>query len=51
LPTAQESRRVTEVYLNEGEQLSAGSVAAVHGGRMLIGSAVDPRLLDCSLAD
>ena len=49
LPSAQEPGRVTEVYLNEGQALSAGSVAAVHGDRMLIGSAVEPRLLNCRL--
>jgi len=48
---AQDSGRVTEVYLNEGRELSAGSVAAVHGGRMLIGSAVESRLLDCKIPE
>jgi arylesterase/paraoxonase len=49
LPGAQDPGRVSEVYLNRGEELSAGSVAAVHGGRMLIGSVIEPRLLDCRL--
>jgi hypothetical protein len=49
LPGAQDPGRVTEVYLNRGEEISAGSVAAVHGGHMLIGSVIEPRLLDCRL--
>jgi arylesterase/paraoxonase len=38
---------VNEVYLDLGEQLSASSVAAVRGSRLLIGGIFDPRFLDC----
>lgn len=38
-----------QVYLNLGEQISAGSVAAVLGDRMLIGSITERKLLDCKL--
>lgn len=49
-PDAQDpGGRPIEIYMNAGEQISAGSVAAVHGDRMLIGSAVEPKLLDCKL--
>jgi arylesterase/paraoxonase len=40
---------VSEVYLNEGDQLSASSVAAVRGKRLLIGGIFDARFLDCRL--
>jgi arylesterase/paraoxonase len=38
-----------EVFLDGGETLSAASVAAVSGRRMLIGAIMDPRILDCTL--
>ena len=38
---------VSEVYLDLGDQLSASSVAAVRGDRLLIGGIFDPRFLDC----
>ncbi|MBW1813499.1 MAG: hypothetical protein JRJ39_07440 [Deltaproteobacteria bacterium] len=38
---------IKEVYLNKGDELSAASVAAVRGRRMLIGSVFDPKILDC----
>jgi arylesterase/paraoxonase len=41
--------RLSIPYLSLGEELSAGTVAAVHGDRMLIGAATSPRLLVCSL--
>ncbi len=38
---------VSEVYLDLGDQLSASSVAAVRGDRLLIGGIFDARFLDC----
>jgi arylesterase / paraoxonase len=38
---------VTEVYLNEGHEISGSSVAAVWHNRMLIGGVFDPKFLDC----
>jgi arylesterase/paraoxonase len=38
---------VSEVYLDLGDQLSASSVAAVRGNRLLIGGIFDARFLDC----
>jgi hypothetical protein len=40
---------VSEVYLDAGEQLSASSVAAVRGNRLLIGGIFDARFLDCRM--
>jgi arylesterase/paraoxonase len=40
---------VEEVYLDLGDQLSASSVAAVRGDRLLIGAVYDPRFLDCRM--
>jgi arylesterase/paraoxonase len=39
----------TEVYANGGEEISAASVAAVRGKRMLIGDIFDDWILDCTL--
>jgi arylesterase / paraoxonase len=39
--------RVDEVYLNAGEQISAASVAAVRGKRLLIGQIFGNGILDC----
>jgi hypothetical protein len=41
--------RVDEVYLDLGEQLSAASVAAVRGKRLLIGPIADSKFLDCQM--
>ncbi len=41
--------KVTEVYLNEGEQFSAGSVAAVYKNKMILGSITEKKLLVCTL--
>lgn len=41
--------RVIEVYLNAGEEISAGTVAAVLGQRLLIGSLTDHKILVCQL--
>ena len=40
---------VEEVFLDAGDALSASSVAAVRGNRLLIGGIYEPRLLDCRL--
>ncbi|MBX3420382.1 MAG: SMP-30/gluconolactonase/LRE family protein [Pirellulaceae bacterium] len=40
---------VAEVFLDDGSQLSASSVAAVSGSVMLIGPVLDKKLLRCSL--
>ncbi len=40
---------VREVYLDLGEQLSAATVAAVRGKRLLIGPLADTKLLDCTM--
>jgi arylesterase/paraoxonase len=38
---------VSEIYLDLGDRLSASSVAAVRGNRLLIGGIFDARFLDC----
>lgn len=40
---------VEEVFLDPGERLSASSVAARSGDRLLIGGIFEPRFLDCPL--
>jgi arylesterase/paraoxonase len=40
---------IVEVYLNDGREISAASVAAVFGRRMLVGSVFEPIILDCRL--
>lgn len=40
---------VEEVYLDRGEQLSASTVAAARGKRLLIGPLADTKLLDCRM--
>jgi arylesterase/paraoxonase len=40
---------VEEILLDAGETLSASSVAAVRGDRLLVGGIFEPRLLDCRL--
>ena len=44
-----DSAAVEEIFLDLGRRLSASSVAAVHGDRLLIGPVWDPRFLDCTL--
>jgi arylesterase/paraoxonase len=46
-PRAAGGYDVREVYLGTGEELSASSVAAVRGNRLLIGTVFDPKFLDC----
>lgn len=41
------ANRLTEIYLEPGDRLSAGSVAAVDDGRMLLGAVAEKRVLDC----
>jgi arylesterase/paraoxonase len=41
--------RPEQVYLNLGEQISAGSVGAAFGGELLIGSITERKLLRCRL--
>jgi len=45
----QAENRIQEIYLNAGDAISAGSVAALLGKRLLIGSMIEPELLDCRL--
>jgi arylesterase/paraoxonase len=40
---------VEEVFLDAGDALSASSVAAVRGDRLLVGGIFEPRFLDCRL--
>jgi len=43
------SYKVEEVLLDSGSQLSASSVGAVQGNRMLVGAVFDAKILDCAL--
>jgi arylesterase/paraoxonase len=40
---------IDEIYLNRGEQISASSVGATAGNRLLIGSITDPKVLICTM--
>jgi arylesterase/paraoxonase len=42
-----EKGEARQVYLNAGEEISGSSVAAVHNGRMLVGSVFEPKYLNC----
>jgi arylesterase/paraoxonase len=48
-PAAKEALRLTEVYLDDGRQISAGSVGAVAGKQLLIGSITERKVLSCRL--
>ena len=48
-PEAKGDARLVEVYLNAGEQISAGSVGAVFNRKLLIGSITEHKLLQCHL--
>jgi arylesterase / paraoxonase len=48
-PNPKAASRVAPVYLNLGEQISAGSVGAVHDGQLLIGSITERKILRCRL--
>jgi arylesterase/paraoxonase len=41
--------QVDEIYLDDGDDISGSSVAAVYGNRMLIGSVFEPKILDCRI--
>ena len=47
-PRAESGKEVTEIYLNDGTEISGGSVAAPHGNQLVIGSASDHKLLMCT---
>lgn len=49
LPTAKGKARLSEVYLDGGQQISAGSVGAVFGHQLLIGSITERKILRCQL--
>ena len=49
VPRATGGFAVEQVLLSLGGDLSASSVAARHGDRLLIGGVFDPHLLDCKL--
>jgi len=40
---------IEEIYLNDGEEISAGSVGATYGSRLLIGSITAKKLLLCDM--
>jgi len=41
-------QQVTQIYGNDGKEIAAASIAASIGKRLLIGSSLDDKLLDCS---
>jgi len=41
--------KIEEVYLNRGEEISASSVGATYGNRLLIGSITAPKILICEM--
>jgi arylesterase / paraoxonase len=49
LPGAKGDARLTEVYLDSGEAISAGSVGAAFNKQLLIGSITDRKILRCQL--
>jgi len=50
IPLADGGYDIQEIYLNKGEEISASSVAAAYGERLLIGAVFDPKFLDCRVA-
>lgn len=48
-PHGKRGERLTEIYMNRGEEISTGTVAAVHQDRLIIGSIADHKLLLCTL--
>ncbi len=46
-PSANRTKRVTEVYLNDGKDISASTVAAPFRDLLVIGSVTDHRVLVC----
>ena len=43
------SDTTTPIYVNDGSEISAGSVGAAFGGRLYIGSITEPQLLICRM--
>jgi arylesterase/paraoxonase len=48
-PEADGGHRVEEIYLDDGREFAAASVAAARGQRLLIGSIFGEGILDCSM--
>lgn len=48
-PEAKGADRLVEVYLDDGDEISAGSVGAVFNKQLLIGSITERRILQCRL--
>jgi len=46
-PAASKDARVSEIYINDGAEISAGTVAAPRGDQFVIGSLTDHKLLLC----
>jgi arylesterase/paraoxonase len=46
-PKGAQKGEVRQVYMNDGSEISAGSVAAAHRGRLLVGSVFESRYLNC----
>jgi arylesterase / paraoxonase len=47
-PSAPETDRLTTIYVNDGSEISAGSVAASIANRFVVGSITDPKVLLCT---
>ena len=47
-PWAESGKQVSDVYTNDGSELSGGSIAAPNGSGFVIGSATDHKLLICT---
>jgi arylesterase/paraoxonase len=47
-PGAERGRRVTEIYMDDGKTMSAGTVAAPRGNLFVLGSDTDHKLLLCT---
>jgi arylesterase / paraoxonase len=47
-PPGAEKREARQVYLGTGAEISGSAVAAVHGGRILVGPVFDPKYLNCA---
>ena len=48
-PAGKGEQRLKQLYLNMGDAISGGAVAAVYNQSLLIGSITDPKLLRCRL--
>jgi hypothetical protein len=47
IPDNGDDAAIEEIYLNAGDEISAGSVGATYGNKLLIGSITDKKLLVC----